>query len=72
MEDWSRVDDTPTIEDFYREHARAVYAFSVSLCRDPVWAEDLMQDTFSRATRALPGYRDGDGTVLSAISFPSS
>jgi len=54
------VDETPTIEDFYREHARAVYAFSVSLCRDPVWAEDLMQDTFSRATRALPGYRGGN------------
>jgi RNA polymerase sigma-70 factor (ECF subfamily) len=60
MEDWRRVDEAATIENFYREHARAVYAFSVSLCRDPVWAEDLMQDTFSRATRALPGYRGGN------------
>jgi RNA polymerase sigma factor (sigma-70 family) len=60
MEDWSRVDETPTIENFYRVHARAVYAFCLSLCRDPIWAEDLMQDTFSRATRALSGYRGGN------------
>ena len=39
------------IERFYRAHADAVYAFLVSLCRDPVWAEDLMQDTFVKATR---------------------
>jgi RNA polymerase sigma factor (sigma-70 family) len=60
MEDWSRVEPTPTIENFYREHARAVYAFCVSLSRDPLWAEDLMQDTFARATRSLGGYRGGN------------
>lgn len=60
MEDWSHVEPTPTIENFYREHARAVFAFCVSLSRDPVWAEDLMQDTFARATRSLGGYRGGD------------
>jgi RNA polymerase sigma factor (sigma-70 family) len=60
MEDWSRVEQAPTIENFYREHARAVYAFCVSLSRDPVWAEDLMQDTFARATRSLGGYKGGD------------
>lgn len=54
------MDQAPTIEAFYREHARAVYAFCVSLSRDPVWAEDLMQDTFARATRSLGGYRGGD------------
>jgi RNA polymerase sigma-70 factor (ECF subfamily) len=59
MEDWSRV-GTASIEDFYREHATAVYAFCVSLCRDRVWAEDLMQETFARATRYLGGYRGGN------------
>ncbi len=54
------MDQAPTIEDFYREHARAVYAFCVSLCRDPIWAEDLMQDTFAKATRSLAGYRGGN------------
>ena len=51
---------TASIEDFYREHATAVYAFCVSLCRDRVWAEDLMQETFARATRYLGGYRGGN------------
>ena len=59
MEDWSRV-GTASIEDFYREHATAVYVFCVSLCRDRVWAEDLMQETFARATRYLGGYRGGN------------
>lgn len=49
-----------TIEGFYRAHAGAVYAFLVSLCRDPVWAEDLMQDTFVKATRSMAGYRGGN------------
>jgi RNA polymerase sigma-70 factor (ECF subfamily) len=48
------------IERFYRAHADAVYAFLVSLCRDPVWAEDLMQDTFVKATRSMGGYRGGN------------
>ncbi len=51
---------TASIEDFYREHATAVYAFCVSLCRDRVWAEDLMQETFARSTRYLGGYRGGN------------
>ena len=38
----------------------AVYAFCVSLCRDRVWAEDLMQETFAKATRYIGGYRGGN------------
>lgn len=48
------------IESFYQEHAASVYAFLVSLCRDPTWAEDLMQDTFVKATRSMSGYRGGN------------
>jgi RNA polymerase sigma-70 factor (ECF subfamily) len=54
------VETAPTIEVFYRAHAGAVYAFCVSLSRDRIWAEDLMQETFARATRYLGGYRGGD------------
>lgn len=36
-----------------------MYAFLVTLTRDPLEAEDLMQDTFVRATRAIGGYRGG-------------
>ena len=48
------------IERFYQEHADSVYAFLVSLCRDATWAEDLMQDTFVKATRSMSGYRGGN------------
>ena len=51
---------SPTIEDFFREHSSAVYAYCVSLCRDQTWAEDLMQDTFVKATRVLGSYRGGN------------
>lgn len=54
------MENKPSIEDFYREHATAVYAFCVAQCRDPIWGEDLMQDTFARATRYLGGYRGGN------------
>jgi RNA polymerase sigma-70 factor (ECF subfamily) len=47
------------IEGFYRLHSDSVYSYLVSLCRDRSQAEDLMQDTFVRATRALGGYRGG-------------
>lgn len=47
------------IEGFYRFHSDSVYSYLVSLCRDRSRAEDLMQDTFVRATRALGGYRGG-------------
>lgn len=48
-----------SIERFYREHASSVYAFLISLCRDRIWAEDLMHDTFVKATLAMGGYRGG-------------
>jgi RNA polymerase sigma-70 factor (ECF subfamily) len=53
------VAESRDIEDFYRAHAGAVFSYLVSLCRDRSLAEDLMQDTFIRATRSLGGYRGG-------------
>ena len=47
------------IETFYRLHAGDVYSYLVSQCHDRSLAEDLMQDTFIKATRALGGYRGG-------------
>ena len=49
-----------TIESFYRDHARPVFAFLLSLSRDRTLAEDLTQDTFIKATRSLSGFRGGD------------
>ncbi|MDH4116715.1 MAG: RNA polymerase sigma factor [Acidimicrobiia bacterium] len=53
------MDAPRTIETFYRDHSQAVFAFLVSLTRDRARAEDLMQDTFVKATRSLGGYRGG-------------
>jgi RNA polymerase sigma-70 factor (ECF subfamily) len=53
------VAENNDIETFYRLHAGQVYSYLVSLCRDRSLAEDLMQDTFIKATRALGGYRGG-------------
>lgn len=47
------------MEELYRAHAGLVLAYLVGLTRDRHQAEDLMQDTFVRATRALGGYRGG-------------
>jgi RNA polymerase sigma factor (sigma-70 family) len=47
------------VEELYRAHAGLVLAFLVGLTRDRDQAEDLMQETFVRATRALGGYRGG-------------
>lgn len=48
------------LQQLYRDHASDVLAFLTGLCRDPDLAEDLMQDTFVRATRSIGGYRGGD------------
>ena len=46
------------IESFCRLHASSVHSYVVSLCHNRSVAEDLMQDTFIKATRALGGYRE--------------
>lgn len=47
------------MEELYRAHATTVFRFLVAMTRDRDLAEDLMQDTFVRATRAMAGYRGG-------------
>lgn len=51
--------DGNEIETFYRLHAGSIYGYLYSMCRDRGRAEDLMQETFIKATRALGGYRGG-------------
>jgi RNA polymerase sigma-70 factor, ECF subfamily len=53
------VDGDERIERFYIDHAGAVQAYLVGLCRDRTLAEDLLHETFVKATRSLGGYRGG-------------
>ena len=53
----------PALEQLYRDHARGVHAYLVTLAGDRDEAEDLLQETFIRATRAIGGYRGGDPRV---------
>ena len=36
-------------EEVYRDYLEDVYRFSLALCRDPVLAEELTQETFYQA-----------------------
>ncbi|MFB9721223.1 RNA polymerase sigma factor [Planobispora longispora] len=50
------------IEELYREHWPLVCGFLLRRTRDPHLAEDLAQETFVKATRALLGWR-GDNAA---------
>ena len=38
--------DTAALEVLYRQTSSSIYGFALSILRDPVAAEDVMQDTF--------------------------
>lgn len=44
------------MEEIYKENAKIVYHFLLSLCRDKDLAEDLTQETFLQAYRSLERY----------------
>ena len=48
------------MEQWYRAHAPAVARLIHGLTRDRDLTEDLVQETFVRATRAIGGYRGGE------------
>lgn len=47
------------IDEFYKDYARIVYKFLISLCNDADTAEDLTQETFYHAIKSAKRY---DGT----------
>ena len=40
-------------EEVYQDYLEDVYRFSLALCRDPVLAEELTQETFYQAVRSI-------------------
>lgn len=44
------------MEELYKRHSQIVYHFLYGKCRDPVLAEDLMQETFLRAMESIESF----------------
>lgn len=54
--------DPGAFQALLRPHLPALLALAHRHCRDPHWAEDLLQETLVRAYRALPAFR-GDAAL---------
>ena len=53
----ARGGDQAAFERLYLMHRDRVYALCLNLCGNADQAQDLLQETFVRAYRALPGFR---------------
>jgi RNA polymerase sigma-70 factor (ECF subfamily) len=72
--DYGQLDDSDLVEvargdlnafgELVRRHQDFVFGAAMRIVRNPVLAEDLAQETFVRAYRALPNFR-GDAQVRS-------
>ena len=54
--------DMDRIEEYYRAYGEKVYAYLLSLSREPDTAEEFMQETFCQAIKALDRFQ-GDCSV---------
>ncbi|MCC7063933.1 MAG: sigma-70 family RNA polymerase sigma factor [Planctomycetes bacterium] len=54
--------DTSAFQPLLRPHLAGLLALARRHCRDPHWAEDLVQETLVRAYQALPAFR-GDSAL---------
>jgi len=57
-----KAGESDALAGLYRRHARALYTLALRMTANPATAEDMVQDAFLRAARALPGFR-GDAPV---------
>lgn len=53
----ARQGDPEAYAELYRRHKDAVYRYAYYLSWDPAAAEECLAEAYSRAWRALPGYR---------------
>ncbi len=58
-----RSGDLDAFGEIYTRYSRVVYRYAVRMLSDPDDADDVMQDTFVKAFRTLPGFR-GDCSLL--------
>jgi len=57
-----RDGDRQAFQHLLRPHLQGLLALARRYCRDPHWAEDLVQETLVRAFRGLPDFR-GDAAL---------
>jgi RNA polymerase sigma-70 factor (ECF subfamily) len=57
-----RGGDSQAFQQLLRPHLTGLLALAKRYCRDPHWAEDLVQETLVRAFRGLPAFR-GDSAL---------
>ena len=50
------------IEEYYNKYGQKVYAYLLSICREPDTAQDLTQETFCQAIKSLDRFK-GDCSV---------
>jgi RNA polymerase sigma-70 factor, ECF subfamily len=62
----ARGGDAAAFEELYVAHRDAVYTLCLSLCGDREEAQDLLQESFVRAYRALPRFR-GEAQFLTWV-----
>ncbi|SEH60113.1 Sigma-70 region 2 [Ruminococcus flavefaciens] len=46
------------IEDYYEKYGQKVYAYLISITREPDTAQDLTQETFLQAMRSLKTFKN--------------
>lgn len=54
---WKGGEGVIDFEEVYQDYLEDVYRFSLALCRDPVLAEELTQETFFRALEHIGQFR---------------
>jgi RNA polymerase sigma-70 factor, ECF subfamily len=52
-----RQGDAAAFQHLLRPHLTGLLSLARRYCRDPHWAEDLVQETLVRAFKGLPGFR---------------
>lgn len=62
--------DTHTFEKIYRKYAKTVYGFALRMVNNSKDAEDVVQMTFVKLYKALPGFREASklSTYILSIS----
>ena len=50
------------IEEYYTQYGKKVYAYLLSICREPDTAQELTQETFCQAIKSLSRFK-GDCSV---------